>query len=204
MASRPGKYAHVTGKLPRYDAIEPERRDLVNSVKAAITAPLSDVELADFNRAAQIHNSLTQMDAYVQALLTIAKRLAVGKMHAAGFASSYADVRVLLDKIGDWKSSTQLLVDAYEELMLDAYEAEGVASMRLENGASVSTSQEPYGKVVDKEAFRLWCIANGYGGQLQLWPSSMNALAKERTLAGEAPPTGVEVFAKTIVRLNKA
>jgi hypothetical protein len=32
----------------------------------------------------------------------------------------------------------------------------------------------------------------------------MNAIAKERTLAGEAPPDGVEVFAKVMVRLNKA
>ena len=238
MASRPTKYQHVVGNLPKLNTIEPERRDLVNAVKTEIRTPSSPDEQADFNRSAQLHSSLKQMDASVNTLLAIGKRLAADKAHAAGFAAGYADVRVIKDAIDSWASSAQLLVDAYEGLMLEAYEAEGVSSIRLESGASVSTTSEPYGQVVDKEAFRLWCMApadacmacgereeapchgdpigvdpnvhqyhpgGGFERQLQLWPSSMNTLAKERTLAGEAPPDGVEVFAKTIVRrLNKA
>jgi hypothetical protein len=188
--------------LHRYDAVEPARRDLMNTLSAEMLA--APVDEGDFNIAAQTRTLTGAIDAQVTALLALVKRLATARQHAAGFASAYAETRVLLDTIGDWKSSAQLLVDVYESLMLDAYEAEGVASMRLENGASVSTTQEPYGKVVDKEAFRVWCIANGYEQSLQLWPASMNAIVKERTLAGEAPPAGVEVFAKTLVRLNKA
>ena len=200
MAGRPGKYAAVTPNLPKLDAIEPERRELMNAVQAEILA----AEPTTFNVGAQISSSLKIVNDRVQNVLALVKLHAAGKSHAAGFAGAYAEARVVLDAVADWKSSAQLLVDVYESLMLDRMDAEGVASLRLESGASVGTSSEPYGKVVDKEAFRLWCIAEGYESQLQLWPSTMNAIAKERTLAGEAPPDGVEVYAKTTVRLNKA
>ena len=200
MATRPGKYASVVGTLKKLDAVEPARRDLMNAVKEEMLVPSDN---RDFNLDAQARTSLHAANEYVTDLLALVKRLAANKPHAAGFAAAYADARVVLDAIGDWKSSAQLLVDVYESLMLERMEAEGLASLRLESGASVSTYSEPYGQVVDKEAFRLWCVANGYEKSLQLWPSTMNSLAKERTLAGEPPPAGVEVFAKQMVRLNK-
>jgi hypothetical protein len=76
--------------------------------------------------------------------------------------------------------------------------------MRLENGASVSTYSEPYGKVVDSEALRQWALSDPDLSRKMALPwMTINSLTKERTLAGEAPPPGVEVFAKQLVRLNK-
>ena len=204
MASRPSKYAHVTGALTKLDTVAPERKAIVDAVKSEILAPLAADEQEDYNRDAQVRSQLDQIDGRVQQVLTLAKRLTAGRTSAAALARGYATARGVMDAVDSWKSSTQVLLDAYEALMLAALEAEGVASLRLDSGASVSTSVEPYGQVKDKEAFRLWCVANGYEGQLQLWPSTMNAITKERTLAGEPPPDGVEVFAKTVVRLNKA
>lgn len=77
----------------------------------------------------------------------------------------------------------------------------GVAdnALRLPDGSTVRIQKEPYGKVVDKEAFRLWCIENGYGPQLMLWPSTTNLIVKERLLAGEPEPAGIEAFFLTKV-----
>jgi hypothetical protein len=200
MASRPTKYAHVVGSLPKFQSVEPERRDLVDRVKAEIREAPDD----DYNVCAQARSSMREADTAVEDAFILLKRAVAGKLHASAFANAYAEVRHAMDIIASWKSSAQLLLDAYESLMIEQMEAEKLASLRLDSGASVSTYSEPFGQVRDKEAFRQWCVANGYENQLQLWPSSMNAIAKERTLAGEAPPDGVEVFAKTMVRLNKA
>ncbi len=200
MASRPTKYAHVVGNLPRYIGETPDRLALLNGLKEEILVPRDD---EDYNLGAQIRAHIDDATDLIQVILGIAKRNVVAH-NASNFAGAYADARSVLDAINEWKSSAQLLVDAYEGLMIDQMEEEGVTSLRLESGAGVSMYSEPYGQVVDKEKFRLWCVANGYEGSLQLWPSTMNAITKERTLAGDAPPDGVEVTAKMMVRLNKA
>lgn len=196
---KPSKYAHVTGTLPRL-GIEPERRAIVEQVKTEILAPVNEGDppytLFTVN--------LDDADDCVTNAVAIAKRLTRGKRHASTLADAYVQMRVFMDKVNAWKSSVQVLVDTYEMLMIEQFEVESVALMRLESGTSISTFVEPYGQVKDKEAFRQWCIANGYESQLQLWPGTMNSVTKERLLAGEATPTGVEVFAKTVVRvLNK-
>ena len=100
-------------------------------------------------------------------------------------------------------------------------------SLRMKSGFAVDIEPIPEGKVEDPEAFRLWCEApddrcmtcgNGFdehvtdhdfkpgGGlrrKLQLWPSTMNAIAKERCLAGAPQPDGVAVYLRTKVKLRK-
>lgn len=92
---------------------------------------------------------------------------------------------------------TQLLV-ASQESGAEGWGQYGTTdnTLRLVTGDKIAIQREPYGQVKDKESFRLWCLANGYGGQLQLWPTTMNAIVKERLLAGEELPDGCEVFAK--------
>ncbi len=203
MASRPTKYAHVVKNLPKYLGDDPGRLDLLNKLRDEIRQTPVDEE-QDWNPSAQIHNrAVNYLSPIVSDLLTLVKKCPHADT-ASGLVRAYADARFVKEVIGEWASSIQLLVDAYEGMMIDQMEAEDVASLRLASGGSVGTSKEPYGKVVDKEAFRLWCIKNGYESQLQLWPGTMNAIAKERTLAGVPPPDGVEVSVKTVVRLNKA
>jgi hypothetical protein len=103
----------------------------------------------------------------------------------------------------------------------------GPNTLRMRSGYSVVVEQVPEGKVEDPEAFRLWCIAapdvcmtcgihvdshddahpfkagGGMEKKLQLWPSTMNAIAKERCLAGAPPPDGVSVHARTKIKLRK-
>jgi hypothetical protein len=238
MASRPTKYAHVVGTLPKFLGIEPERRDLVEQVKAEILAAPAETT---FNVGAQIASLMDRMSLLVENAIALTKLIAAGHSTASAFAQGYADVRLIKDRVADWQSSVQLLLDAYEQLMIDAMKQEKLASLRMASGASVSVYDEPIGQVIDKEAFRQWCVApseicmecggpegalahqeelndpreqlvtrhsfkpgGGMERQLQLWPSTMNAITKERLLGGEPPPDGVEAFAKTMVRLNKA
>jgi hypothetical protein len=201
MASRPTKYAHVVKNLPKFLGDEPGRLELLGKVRDEILA--TTPEPANWNIAAQMLSKMANVGGLIEEVLALGKQQIGEKRSAAAFASAYATMRTVVDTVGDLKSAAQLLLDAYERMMVEQMETEGVRSLRLESGASVATFEEPYGKVVDKEVFRQWCVDNGYEKQLQLWPSTMNAVVKERTLNAEAPPDGTEVYAKTMVRLNR-
>lgn len=229
--AKPGKYAAVVAGLPKFQGEAPERQAILDAVKADI---LSNDEPITYDTTLHLMKTMQIVDGHVDNAVVILKGACAASKHAAAFAGAYADVRMALDHADRWRGSLQLLCDAYEQLMIQQMEAEDVLSLHLESGASVSRRQEPYGKVVDKEAFRLWCInvcqvcgrkkddhphvpawdadespiknhvPSTLENALQLWPATMNAIAKERTLLGEDPPDGVEVTAKTLVRLNNA
>jgi len=212
MARGKTKYSHVTPKLPKLPLVESERRDIVNAVKAEINAatplisdqsPTLPFELEARPSEQVLVTLIASIETLVRKLLNIEKRRTEGRKFASEYAKAYQELRMIKDKIDEWGSNVQLLLDAYTELLVDQMEVEGTDGLRLETGGSISKWEEPYGTVKDKEAFRKWCIANGYEGQLQLWPATMAALVKERLIAGEPEPDGIEVFAKTIVRLYK-
>jgi hypothetical protein len=128
-------------------------------------------------------------------------------------ASQYAALRLKKDLLNEELSGVNLEIVAYEQLLVASQEngeagwgAYGVKpnAIRLPSGYTIRVHHEPYGKVMDKEAFRIWCIQNGYERQLQLWPSRMNSLVKERLIAGENPPEGCEAFGVDKVEFVKA
>lgn len=201
MPSRPTKYAHITPNLPKMSDVDSSRRDVLETVKTEILTPPRSVVIGCRSLRFSL---LKEADTLVASLLKELKLATEGERHASTFAAVYADIRSIMDTFAAWTSSAQLLLEAYEELMVEQMEEEGVASLRLESGASISTYAEPHASVVDKEAFRQWCVANGYEQQLQMLWMAMNKITKERLLEGDAPPAGVDVFAKTMVRLNKS
>jgi len=200
--AKAGKYAHLTGNLPKLPAVEPERRSIVDMVKTDIVSAVSQYPTV-VDSTESVADLLQEGTRMIRRLLDIEKRACAGRPYAAAFAQVYAELRTTKDCLNDWLSSVQLLLDAYEELMTGQMEQEGITSLRMMNGGSVSTYTEPYASVVNKTLFREWCLDHGFGDQLQLWPATMNAITKERLIAGEPVPDGVEVFAKTMVRLNK-
>lgn len=211
MAQRKTKYSHLTPTLQKLPLVEPERRDIVNAVKEEILASVSE---GPFNEGpfidspfytvevpqASVREGFEVLDRTIKPILTQAKHLTGGKRHASVLAESYMQLRAIKDIIATWQSSVQLLLDAYTELMVDQLEVEGMSGLKLGDGRSITTYDEPVGVVKDKEAFRLWCIKNGYETKLQMWPSTMNSLVKERLMTGEEEPDGVEVFARTVVK----
>jgi len=165
-------------------------------------------------------------------------------------AAAYATVRAIHAEVSAKRSELQVQIDAFEQLLAASWDNDeegwgtygaGPNTVKLKDGTAVDVGSVPEGKVEDKEAFRLWCMApadrcmtcggdegalghrgtdergedanwthhsfkpgGGLERSLQLWPSSMNAIAKERTLAGAPPPDGVAVYARMTVKLRRA
>jgi hypothetical protein len=126
------------------------------------------------------------------------------ELHASTLAHEYAGLRAEKDKAESFVSEINLRLEAVSQLMADQFEIEGVSSLKTESGQSVAVQLEPYARVVDKEANRLWAIKNGLERMMSLPWQTINSQAKEMLLDGMPPPDGVEVFAKTKIVLRKA
>lgn len=122
---------------------------------------------------------------------------------AVDIAMKYAVARHKRDLLRAEESVLQLELDALTQILVasqdegtdpawGAYGANDNA-IRLPNGDSLRINHEPASNVVDPEAFRLWCIANGYERKLQLHAGTRESIVAERMLAAEPPPDGLEV-----------
>jgi hypothetical protein len=127
---------------------------------------------------------------------------------AVKLGTTYAKLRQMKKEIQQKLSSLQVQIDALEQLLTESQEkhAEGWGQygakdnmIRLPNGETIRVQLELYPQVKNKEEYRLWCIKNGYANKLQLWPSTTEALVKERWLIGEPDPDGVETYSKPTV-----
>jgi hypothetical protein len=125
-----------------------------------------------------------------------AKLVREGPCSATELAQRYADLRREKAKLDEEESAINLQIEGVSQLLADAYEAEGITSLRLADGATVRVQPEPYAQVDDRETFRSWCIAQGLERLLILPFPTMNAITKERLLNGEPEPDGVRVFVK--------
>lgn len=195
-----GKYAGVIGKLPKFPNVAPERADVIDALRNIILAPPAEGEeiLGADERDALI-NSL-QRD--FRRLLELEKRTTAGKPWAASFTRAYVEMRDIDNLLKAWDSAVSLLLETYQALMCDQMENEGIKSMKLPSGQPVSTWEEPYATVEDREEYRQWCIKNGLERSMMLpWPTT-NAMAKERLILGQEPQDGVKIWSKTKVRLG--
>ena len=116
-------------------------------------------------------------------------------------AQMYAELRGDRAKVEDELSSINLTIEALEQLIAKSQKNQDAGwglygakdnMIRLPQGGNVRVDLDVHSKVIDKEANRLWCIANGYERQLQIWPSRMTTITKERLLVGQPEPDGVE------------
>lgn len=117
-------------------------------------------------------------------------------------AAHFVDLRKEKDIIEAHLSDCNLQIEAVSQLLGEQFEDEGLSTLKLKTGAAISIYMEPYAQVVDREAFRQWCIREGLETQLQLPWQTTNSLAKQRLLEGEPEPAGVAVFSKQRIRLT--
>lgn len=193
------KYAHIVKNLPPMPDEDPGRRELLDRVKQEILSAQPDDQLSDDG----VHALVKQMSANIAAILEHEKTAVAGKPYASELTRTYIQLRILKDIIKDWLSSTHLLFEAYEELMLSQLENEGLTTLKMSGGGGITTFAEPYASVEDSEAFRLWCLANGFEHDMHLHPMRRQSLVKEMLLNGEPEPPGIKTFAKTIIRVSK-
>lgn len=192
MAKAPKKYAHVLDGLPKLDAVEPERRAIVDAVKAEIKRPLAEGETpGNAQRALQLLAMIGT--AAEEARLHLARARA-GAGGATSYASAYALCRAFREQYAALDASMGLLIEAYQWLMVEEMEREGIASVTLASGQHISTWEEPKAVVEDREAFRLWCLNDPVLARKMAIPwQTTNELAKAMLLNGQAtidPETG--------------
>lgn len=125
-------------------------------------------------------------------------------LHATALARRYIEIRTQKDKLKGELESVQLELTAVEQLMAAQYEAEGVTSMNVEGLGTVRVTPEPKAKIVDRDAFREWCIENGYERALALPWSTTNAVLKQRLLEGLTEPSGLEARYQNGIFFTKA
>lgn len=215
MAKR-GKYDHVIDGLQRQAPQDVPYQQRVNEVKDSLR-PLDAVDVAQTYIELR-RGSGVSIFAIFQQLMASHKAAANGPDAFKLNLTPEQEAQLLVESLGKdgieaLEKRCNLRIEACTQLLVESQErgdapwgAYGVKdnAMRMESGDTVRVNSEPYGQVKDKEAFRLWCIANGYENQLQLWPATMNAIAKERCAAGERNPDGVETFRKDVVKFIPA
>lgn len=144
--------------------------------------------------------------------------------HASALAATYTKLRAMRKLLDHVESSLELRTAAIEQIALDQFENEATLSIKLAEGVvmfeeamadlvdeimavkeidlqlnltpTVYYQPEVYCEVEDRDKFREWCIANGLADKLQLWPSTMTSITRERLLAGDTEPDGVKASNK--------
>lgn len=193
MAKKPGKYDAVIGDLEPVPVDDQRYQEKVNEYK-------------DIIKAKAVHTAESLAQEYREL------RNGTGNPIDADFTNTLIEL-LGDDGISDLAKECNKRMAAYEQLLAESHDHDepgwgmyGASdhTVKLPDGASVSIQREPTGKVVDKEAFRQWCIANGLETSLQLWPSTANSIVKDRCVNGMPAPDGIKVFALTKTVLRKA
>lgn len=132
---------------------------------------------------------------------------------ASELTALYHQARQRRDDINVLLSRTTIEIAALEKLLIESYEADEEGwglygakdnMLRMPDGSGVRVQGEVYAAVEDKEAYRQWCIANGYERQMQLWPSKTTEIVRERAKEGEPPPDGCKAYSHLKIALMSA
>lgn len=150
--AKKSKYSAVIGTLPAL-GIDPSRREAVTATQEQIKN--SPDELA----GPSMQEILADISDSIDYLVNLKKRQTAGRPYASEYARAYAECRAIRDKIAEWDAAFGLLVEAFQWLMIDQLQVEGLKNLTLDSGAHITTYQEPMAKVDDPEAFRRWCLA---------------------------------------------
>lgn len=131
----------------------------------------------------------------------------LGPMKTVDALNAWRDLRAAKDEIEEILSNINLLIDAHIAVIEEKYEGDGINSMKLEDGFSLSMNPDPIAvfetegetkeereesRKTSQEKFRQWCVKNGLTKSLRLWPATMQALIKEMLEGGQPLPPGVK------------
>ena len=206
MATKPRKFDAVLKGLQKSEPADLEYQEKVNIEKDRLrsgAAALADERMKSLDLANDLRDWLVAWG----------KDGAPESHTPESLARLYIHVTDELERLEAVRYYRQMRLTAIEQMLIDSHEANqpgwglyGAAphTVKLASGACLDVQPEPEAKVEDRESFRLWCIANGLEEKLQLWPSTMAAIAKERLLEGLAPPDGVAIKVRSKVKYRRA
>lgn len=106
----------------------------------------------------------------------------------------YRETRDEKDALEKQVKALNVKIEALEQMLETAYEAQELHSLSFAGGINLAMHPEPIPKVEDKEAFRRWCLAEGFEKQMVLHSSTVKGLVADRLLEGLPLPTGVRAF----------
>lgn len=137
------------------------------------------------------------VDAKFQEKVDVVKRPLIGNP-ASGLAQKYALLRDEKKELETSVKELNVKIAATEQALWNAFEDEGVSSLKLaEGGGSVRIGREPVASVKDKDALRNWAMTNGHERDLTLPWQKLQAVSKSLIEAGEATPEGVDLAVRT-------
>ena len=116
---------------------------------------------------------------------------------SGSLARAWKELRGKKSALEEKLSGVELALTAYGQLIENAYEEDGITSLKFKEGGSVALEFVPHATVLDREEFRRWCIEEDLTNSLVLPFQTLNALTKERLLDGQNEPPGVKAFVRT-------
>jgi hypothetical protein len=198
-----GKYSHVIDKLPRFMGEEPKYQEKVEATKKAILNSPFPEGLSESVLEVAVNEVKTELKHIIDPVLQTFQEATGTKKWGSQYALIYKNLRAIKDEIESYESNVNLLLEAYGQLLDEQLEVEGASGVTLDNGYNVRVQKEPYVKIEDKEAFREWCLANGYEKEMQLHWQTANGIAKELLLEGEPEPSGTKLYSKPKIVVTK-
>lgn len=171
MAKPSGKYADV---IPRLEALPPEDLNFQQRVDAAV----EDVRNGSIK--------FVPLEGF--------EPWPVPDLTATELAKLYVACRKYKDVLEEREKGINLMIAAIVQAMSKSFEGEGVNSVKLDSGDSVSISPEPVVKVEDPQAFRKWCVDEGMSDMLTLHSKTTEGLVKKRLLEGQPEPPGIKAY----------
>lgn len=124
-------------------------------------------------------------------------------MNPAELAGAYRAARQEKSAHDEEGKAINRKLAALDALIYNAYEEAGISSLKLEDGSSVGVYADPYVVTKDRDAVRAWAIANGHERDLNIHSQTLSSITKERALAGESLPEGVELKVWHKVQMRK-
>ena len=117
-------------------------------------------------------------------------------------AALFAAYKAKKDDLESQVSDLNVGLEALSQLLCDALTDQSIEKLTLSNGATGFIQDTPYPQVKDKDALMAWIKKNKMQSLLGINYQTLKGLTNERLVAGQPPPTGVEVFLKTQFRLR--
>lgn len=151
----------------------------------------------------------TKLDVYKEKYI----KMYSGSLTAHNLLAIYTAARKNFEELSAQRSAAYFALEAAIQMLAESHIRQdagwgtyGGSSNTLiaPSGTKVRIDVEPYALVIDKDANRIWAVAQGLERLLALPWATLNKHVKELLLAGQPEPPGVKTFKKRKIILTLA
>ena len=130
------------------------------------------------------------------------RKAPIQTLDAPNLARMFSLARQTKKKLEAEISIQNIELEALSQLLVENFEASGLANLKLATGELCYPQTEPYSLLKNEEEENLFLKKNKMEKLKKLPWQTRNAINKERLVAGKPPMPGSEVFLKTSMRLR--